>query len=171
MVWRVVVLFVMAVVMAGCASDGAGPDFATLSGKLGPPRGGQARLVLLRESSIQLGSYDVELDGTPLPGLKSGTYVYVDRPAGTHQLTADEVLFPGSSQQPIAMQPGRTYFFLVKRSQKSNALMVMGAVGGLTGWAIGALATSKSENPGPLDFIPMDSAAAKSAMAEMTLGS
>jgi hypothetical protein len=49
--------------------------------------------------------------------------------------------------------------------------MVMGAVGGLTGWAIGALATSKSENPGPLDFVSMDSAAAKSAMAELKLGS
>ena len=171
MVWRVVVLFVMAVVMAGCASDGAGPDFATLSGKLGPPRAGQARLVLLRESSIQLGSYDVKLDGTAIPGLKSVTYVYADVAAGSHQLTADEILFPGTTQHPIAMQPGRTYFVLVKRSQKSNALMVMGAVGGLTGWAIGALATSKSENPGPLDFMPMDSAAAKSTMAELKLGS
>jgi len=170
MVWRVVVLWVVAVVMAGCASD-TGPDFSTLSGKLGPPRGGQARLVLLRESSIQLGSYDVKLDGTPLSGLKSGTYVYADVAAGTHQLTADEILFPGTTQHPIAMQPGRTYFVLVKRSQKSNALMVMGAVGGLTGWAIGALATSKSENPGPLDFVPMDAAAAKSTMAELKLGS
>lgn len=127
--------------------------------------------MLLRESSIQLGSYDVKLDGTAVPGLKSGTYVYADVAAGTHQLTADEILFPGTTQHPIAMQPGRTYFVLVKRSQKSNALMVMGAVGGLTGWAIGALATSKSENPGPLDFMPMDSAAAKSTMAELKLGS
>lgn len=86
-------------------------------------------------------------------------------------MTADETLFPGSTQHPIATQPGRTYFVLVKRSQKSNTLMVMGAVGGLTGWAIGALATSKSENPGPLDFVPMDAAAAKSAMAELKLGS
>jgi|KBSMisStandDraft_5_1062788.scaffolds.fasta_scaffold183451_3 hypothetical protein len=170
MVWRIVVLWVVAVAMAGCAGN-TGPDFSTLSGKLGPPRGGQARLVLLRESSIQLGSYDVKLDGTPLSGLKSGTYVYADVAAGTHQLTADEIMFPGTTQHPIAMQPGRTYFVLVKRSQKSNALMVMGAVGGLTGWAIGALATSKSENPGPLDFVPMDSAAAKSTMAELKLGS
>ena len=170
MIWRMIAWCVLAVAMAGCATD-SGPDFANLSGKLGPPRGGQARLVLLRESSIELGSYNVKLDGTPLSGLKSSTYIYADVAAGTHQLTADEIMFPGSSQHPVAMQPGRTYFVLVKRSDKSKTLMVMGAVGGLTGWAIGAMATSKNENPGPLDFVPMDAAAAKSVMAEMTLGS
>jgi len=161
---------VLAVVLAGCAAD-SGPDFASLSGKLGPPRGGHSRLVLLRKSSIEMGSYDVKLDGSPLSGFKSGTYIYADVAAGTQQLTVDEIMFPGSSQHPAAMQPGRTYFVLVKRSQKSKTLMVMGAVGGLTGWAIGALATSKNENPGPLDFVPMDAPAAKSVMAEMKLGS
>src|SRR4051812_22547913 len=135
MVWRIVVLWMVALVMAGCAGD-TGPDFSTLSGKLGPPRGGQARLVLLRESSIVLGSYDVKLDGTPLSGLKSGTYIYADRPAGLHQLTGDEVLFPGSSQHDIRMEPGRTYFVLVKLSKKSETLRAMSIMGGLTGFAI-----------------------------------
>jgi len=127
--------------------------------------------VLLREQSIKLGSFDVKLDGTPLTGLKSGTYVYADVTAGTHRLTGDEVMFPGTTQHEIAVQSGRTYFLMVKTSQKSDALTAMTVVGGLAGFAVGAVATSGSDNPGPLDFVAMDAAAATTALANLRLGS
>jgi hypothetical protein len=40
----------------------------------------------------------------------------------------------------------------------------------VTGFAVGVLATSKNDNPGPLDFVATDAATAKSAMAELRLG-
>jgi hypothetical protein len=161
----------LAGLLSGCVSDGGSADFATTSQKLGPPRAGQGRVVLLRESSIRLGSFDVKLDGTPIHGLKSGTYVYADVAAGTHQLTADEIMFPGTTQQEIAVQSGRTYYFMVKTSQKSDAITAMSLVGGLAGFAVGAMATSKSDNPGPLDFVAMDAPAATTALAGLKLGS
>jgi hypothetical protein len=171
MLWRVLAGCVLAMLISGCVTDNGGPDYASMTQKVGPPRAGQARIVLLRESSIKLGSFDVKLDGTPLTGLKSGTYVYADTAAGTHRLTADEVMFPGSTQQEIAVQSGRTYFFMVRSSKKSDALTAMSVVGGLAGFAVGAMATSGSDNPGPLDFIAMDAAAATTALAELRLGS
>jgi Protein of unknown function (DUF2846) len=171
MILRMVAVCVMAAMMAGCVSDGAAPDFATLSKNLGPPRPGQARIVLLRPQPFPLISFDVKLDGAPLAGLKGRTYVYADRPAGTHHLTGDAIMFPGTTDYVITAQSGRTYFFRVDTSKKSDALTAMGAVGGLAGYAIGAIATSKADNPGPLEFVPLDSAAAMRAMAELRLGS
>ena len=59
--------------------------------KVGPPKAGHARVVMLREKSF--GIVDsvsrFELDGAPIQGLKAGTYAYADRPAGQH-LPLDE---------------------------------------------------------------------------------
>jgi hypothetical protein len=170
--WRVGAWCVLAVLISGCVTDSGGPDFASMTQRVGAPRAGQARIVLLRESSIKLGSFDVKLDGTPLTGLKSGTYVYADIAAGTHRLSADEIMFPGTTQQEIAVQSGRTYFFMVRTSKKSDALTAMTMVGGLAGFAVGAVATSgSSDNPGPLDFVAMDGAAATTALANLRQGS
>jgi uncharacterized protein DUF2846 len=168
MLWRVSAWCVLAVLISGCVTEGSGLDFASTTQKMGPPRAG---VVLLREQSIKLGSFDVKLDGTPLTDLKSGTYVYADIAAGTHRLTADEVMFPGTTQHEIALQSGRTYFFMVRTSKKSDALTAMTVVGGLAGFAVGAVATSGSDNPGPLDFIAMDAAAATAALADLRQGS
>jgi hypothetical protein len=172
MVWRIFAWCLVAVVMSGCATATTGIDFESMLQNTGSPRAGQARIVVLREKSIALNiGWDVKLDGAPLNSLKAGTYIYADLAAGTHQLTADEALFPGTTRRDIAMQSGRTYFFIAKRSKRSDTLAVLGGVGGLAGIAVGAMATSGDDNPGPLDFVPLDAAAARTAMAELRLGS
>jgi hypothetical protein len=70
--------------------------------RVGPPRAGQARVVVLREKSyggIVDAAWEVQLDGAPMSGLKTGTYVFADRPAGQHQLTATEAAFPGVTRR------------------------------------------------------------------------
>jgi len=49
----------------------------------------------LAASSIKAGN--VKLDGTPMGELKTGTYVYADRPAGRHQLSYEVGLFRASA--------------------------------------------------------------------------
>ena len=116
MLRRLAVLSVAAIVISGCVTERSGLDFASMSQQIGPPKAGQARVVLFREPAFG-GIFDqgwnVKLDGTPMGELKTGTYVYADRPARRHQLSYEVGLFPGLSQRDFTVVPGRTYFFLV----------------------------------------------------------
>jgi Protein of unknown function (DUF2846) len=170
---QAVVLSLLAIVVAGCAHARSGADFASLSQKIGPPKAGQARIVVFREQAytgvIDQG-WDVKLDGAPLADLKAGTFAYADRPAGRHQLTSEMALFPGVTQRDITVAAGRTHFFLAKLSERSRTLNTMSAVGGLAGYAVGSAMTSGESNPGPLEFIPMEESAAREAIADLRSG-
>jgi hypothetical protein len=84
---RGVALSVAAVLLSGCVTERSGADYASMLQKVGPPAAGQARIVVLREQGyggIVDQGWDVRLDGGPMADLKTGTYVYADRPAGRH---------------------------------------------------------------------------------------
>jgi hypothetical protein len=173
MFWRGVMLAVSAALLVGCASQRTGADYAGLVQKVGPPRPGQSRIVVLHEKVAGLGlAYcicDMKLDDGPMGRLKPGTYIYADRPAGHHQLLATETMFPGESKRDITAESGRTYFFLVKASDRHNAVTGMTVVAGLAGALVTAAATSGSDSPGPVDFFPLDEAAARTTIAELQL--
>jgi Protein of unknown function (DUF2846) len=173
MYWRGVVLSLAAVTLVGCAAtERTGTDFAGMIQKLGPPRAGQARVVVLREKAyggITDAGWDIKLDGGPMSDLKTGTYVYADRPAGQHQLSATASLFPGVSQYDVSAQSGRTYFYLVRPSERAKVLAGMSAAGGVAGLLVGAAVTSGNSNPGPLDFFPLEETAARQTIAELRL--
>lgn len=170
MFWRVVALSLAAAMMSGCVTERGGLDYAAVSQKVGPPRAGQARIVVFREkgyAGIADVGWEVMLDEGPLPELKTGTFVYLDRPAGHHQLTATMALFQGVTRHEFSAETGRTYFFLARPSQKAQTLGAMSAAGGIAGLVVGAAITSNNENPGPLDFFPLDDAAARAAMSDL----
>src|SRR5690349_854198 len=99
--------------LSGCVT-GSGTDYAGLAKKLGPPTAGQSRIVVLQEKRSNLVSYcvcDMKVDGVDIGTVKIATFIYADRPAGPHVLTADEVLFAGQSKREIRTEAGRTYFF------------------------------------------------------------
>jgi hypothetical protein len=172
MFWRGVVLLTAAVLLCGCETVRNGLDYSTMMQKVGPPRPGQSRIVVLREKAyagIGDPGWDVKLDGGPMSDLKTGTYVYADRSAGPHQLSATASLFPGVSQQDISTQSGRIYFFLARTSERAKVLNGMSAAGGVAGLLVGAAVTSGNSNPGPLDFFPLDEAAARATIAELRL--
>lgn len=171
MLWRVLVLSIVAVVMSGCATTQTGVDFASLSQKIGAPKQGQARIVVFREQAYGLidPGVGVKLDGQPLGDLKIGTYAYADRPAGRHQLSCESAAFPGVTQQDINVTAGRTHFFVAKPSERARTLAVTSAVGGLAGLAVGTAITSGDSNPGPIDFVPLEEGAARQAIAELRL--
>ena len=161
------------VLLSGCVSDGAGTDYAAIAQKVGPPRAGQSRIVVLQEQrkglSVALCACDMKLDGSPIGKVTYGTYVYADRPSGRHQLLASEALFPGDTKRDFNTEPGRTYFFLVRSSKRHDAVAGMAVVGGLAGALIGSVATSGDDNPGPAEIFPLDEPSAKTTLAELKL--
>jgi len=171
MVWRIATLLGAALVLLNCSSTSniTGADFSSISQKVGPPKAGQARVVVFREppfSPIDPG-WEVKLDGALMGHLKGATYVYADGPAGRHQISCAADLFPDVSRREVTLVSGQTYFFNGKPSARAKALMASQAMGGLVGLAVGTAVTSGDANPGPLDFVPVDEATARQAMAEM----
>jgi hypothetical protein len=170
--WRVAALSIVAVMMAGCATERNGVDFSAMTQKVGPPKAGQARIVVFREKAyggIFDQGWDVKLDGEPMTDLKTGTYVYADRPAGRHQLTSTMALFPGVTQRDITVAAGRTYFFLTKPSDRAKAINAGAAFGGLTGFVVTSAVTAGDSNPGPLDFFPLEETAARAMLTDLVL--
>ena len=131
--------------------------------------------MVLREKGyggIVDGAWDVQVDGTPLIGLKTGTFAFADRPTGAHQLTATEAAFPGVTHYDITAQSGQTYFFVARTSKRKNAMIAAAGAtgGGILGLALGTAFTSGYDNPGPIDFFPLDETAARTTIAELKLG-
>ena len=114
MYWRWVVLAIAAVLLLGCASQRTGFDYAGMMQRAGPPRPGQSRIVVLQEKrdglSMAFCACDVKLDGNSVGKVIVGTYLYVDRPAGRHQLLASEVLFPGETKRDITTESAAPIF-------------------------------------------------------------
>jgi hypothetical protein len=172
MFWRGVLL-TSALLLSGCVSDRVGTDYAAISQKVGPPKPGQSRIVVLQEKraglSMAFCACDLKLDGSPIGKVVVGTYLYADRPAGRHQLSATEVLFPGETRRDITMESGRTYFFLVRSSERHDAVTGVTMIGGLAGAVVASVATSGVDNTGPANFFPLDEPAARTTLAELQL--
>jgi len=169
---RGLVLLMAAALLCGCETERNGLDYSAMTQKVGAPAAGRSRIVVLREKGyggIADSGWDVKLDGGPMADLKTGTYVYLDRPAGQHQLSATAAMFPGVSQREFPTQTGRTYFFLARPSERSKVLGGMSAAGGVAGLLVGAALTSNNDNPGPLDFFPLEESAARTTIAELRL--
>jgi hypothetical protein len=167
------VLLVGALLLSACASNGVGTDYAAIAQKIGPPKAGQSRIVVLQENrkglSLALCACDMQLDGNPIGKVIAGTYVYADRPAGRHQLVASETLFPGETKRDFATVPGCTYYFLARSSERHDTMTGGVVLFGLAGAAVTSIATSGSENPGPAELVPLDESNAKIALAELQL--
>jgi hypothetical protein len=92
MLGRMVAWVIVAFVISGCVTERDGTDFAALAQKVGPPKPGRAPIVVFREKGyggLADEGWEIQLDGQPMGGLKTGTYVYADRPAGRHKLSVN----------------------------------------------------------------------------------
>ena len=172
MLLRGLVLLVAAALLCGCETTArSGLDYSETLRKVGPPRAGQARIVVLREKGYG-GLADARrgfsLDGTPLSGLKTGTYVYADRPAGQHQFVAEEAGFPGVTRIDFAARSGETLFFVARMSERKNAV-IANASTGLLGYGLTLAMTAGYKNQGPMDFMALDETAARTTIAELKL--
>jgi hypothetical protein len=170
---RGVALLAAAMLLSGCVSDGIGTDYASVAQKIGPPKSGRSRIVVLQEKrkglSMALCACDMKIDGEPIGKVLVGTYVYADRPAGRHQLVASEILFPGETKRDFTTDSGRTYYFLVRSSERHDAVSGGAILGGIVGVVAASVVTSGSENTGPAELHPLDEATARTTLAELQL--
>jgi hypothetical protein len=102
--------------------------------------------------------------------LKTGTFVYRDRPAGSHKLTFER---PGDlsreSHQEFAAASGRTYFFRLEMNQKGRLVMAASSQAGLAGLFISSAMSAAADERGLFDFTPLEDAAAREALADLRL--
>jgi len=167
--WRMPLALIMVAAVAGCAPMRSG---ATLDA-IAPLKPGLARVFVLRDRAFG-GIFDTGwqayLDETPMGDLKTGTFVYVDRPAGPHRLYFAR---PGdlsrASQQEISLLPGRTYYFRLHMNDKGQYISNTGAAAGPAGALLSSAISAAADERGLFDFTPLDEAAAQAAMAELRL--
>lgn len=173
MFWRGMLLCAVTVWLAGCVSDQVGTEYAAIAQKVGPPKPGQSRIVVLQEKrqglSLAICACDMKLDGEAIGRVIAGTYVYADRPAGRHQFVISESLFPGETRKDFDTDAGRTYYFLVRSSERHDAVTGGAVVGGLVGLAAASVVTSGNQNAGPGELFPLDEPTAKMTLAELHL--
>jgi hypothetical protein len=157
-------LLLLAAALCGCVTTAStGPSLSELARSVGPPKAGQARIVVFRDKGVGglVGGvgWDVNLDGQPMGSVKFGTFVYRDRPGGRHQLELLFDPFPRPSRHAFDAVPGRTYVFRMELNDRGKTLHASGAVAGLAGFLVAGAISAASDDRGSYDFVPVDSAA------------
>jgi hypothetical protein len=139
---------------------------------MGAPKHGQARIVVFRPpgpGGIFDPGWAVGLDGVVMGNIKTGTFAYVDRPAGHHQLSFSDANFPRPSLFDFDAAPGRTYVFRIEMNEKGK-MIYAGAVGaGLAGLVVTSAIGAASDDRGIYDFVLVDEASGREILAELRL--
>ncbi len=162
-------VLIIATLLSGCVTR-TGFDYAAVMQKVGPPPRGHSRIVVLSEKPVaNSGHAELTIDGVPTKNLSPGTYVYLDRPAGKHQIVATQALFMGETRQELTTTPGRTYFLVARHSDRHAAVMRTMMVAGIAGALAATAMTAGSKNPGPVDLFPLDEATARTTLADLQL--
>jgi hypothetical protein len=160
-------------ILAGCAGpERTGATLDALNKRVGLPRPGQARVVVLRSKEFHFFDvgWKVFLDQVAMGDLKTGTFVYGDVPAGQHQLLFSRPGdFSRASHQEFATASGRTYYFRLVMNQKGAMVSASQVSAGLVGLMVSSAVSSAVDDRGFFDFVALDDAAARAAMAESRL--
>jgi hypothetical protein len=126
-----------------------------------------ARVVVVRpEKGYKfIGDHDfpVKLDGEPLGELATGTFAYLDRPAGSHQLSADFWGTPGVTRRDFTALSGRTYYFRASLNEKMNDAIAVSMISPLA--AVIAESATYNDRHGPIDLTPISESEARQAIA------
>jgi uncharacterized protein DUF2846 len=170
---RVMPLFLVLLMVFGCAAPARnGTSFVATVQKLGPPRTGHARIVVFREKGyaglIDPG-WQIKLDDVPIGDVKTGTFVFADRPAGSHQLSMIGSNLPRPSRQDVNAAAGRSYYFKVDLNEKGRLIMAGSASAGVAGLLLTSVAAAATDERGAYDFTLVDEATARQALAEYSL--
>lgn len=165
------VLFAV-ILSAGCAPTRTGATLDDLNKKVGGPGGGQTRIVVIRAKNTATlidSGWQVYLDAAVMGDLKSGTFLYRDRPAGPHKLMfARPGDFARASTRDFVAARGRTYVFRLDLNEKGQ--WVLGsASAGVTGLLVSSLIAHGADERGLFDFALLEGDFAKQALADIHL--
>jgi len=134
----------------------------------GPPKG-MARIVVLRGEQTSLTAryrdFPIKLDGEPLGDLGVGSFAYLDRPRGSHQLSAEICCIPGVTRRDFMAASGRTYYFKASVNEKATGVIMAMVISPVAGAIAGS--STYNDRQGPIDLTPISESEAKQAVAAM----
>ncbi len=157
---------------AGCAPTRTGATLDDLNKKVGGPGVGQARIVVIRDKDMTLfdSGWQVYLDDAVMGGLKTGTFIYRDRPGGPHKLLfARPGEFARASTRDFVATPGRTYVFRLKLNDKGQLVRSGSVAAGLAGMLVTAAISHAADERGLYDFTLLEGEGARQALADIHL--
>ena len=172
--WRMPLVLLAVTVITGCAAPvRTGASLDSLTKNIGAPKAGHARVFVLRDKAFAWiidPGWRVQLDGQTMGDLKTGTFVYLDRPAGRHQLSfARGGDLAHVSRLDFDVAGGRTYYFRIELNEKGRMVEVGNSMAGALPLLVTSVAAAAADDRGLFDFIPLDNATATQAMAELRL--
>jgi hypothetical protein len=172
--YRIPAAILVAILVTGCAAPTrTGATLDTLTKNIGAPKAGHARVFVMRDKAfpgIIDAGWNVQLDGQTMGDLKTGTFVYLDRPTGRHQLTffrAGDLAHVSRLDFDVAA--GRSYYFRIELNDKGRAVAAGSSQGGILPLLVTSAVTAAVDDRGLFDFIPLDDAGARQAMIELRL--
>lgn len=165
-----IVLFAV-LLSAGCVATRTGATLDDLNKKIGGPASGQARIVVIRDKGIEPlfdSGWQVYLDGATMGDLKTGTFIYRDRPAGPHKLSFSRAGdFSRASTRDFMAASSRTYVFRLDINDKGRLVQSSGVVAGLAGMLVTSAISDASDKRGFFDFTLLEGEAARQALADI----
>jgi hypothetical protein len=172
--WRVAIALLATALLAACAGPTrTGLTLDELAHKMGGPKAGKARVVVFREKGfpgIFDSGWEARLDGIAMGDLKTGTFVYRDPPAGSHELTFERAGdFSRASHQTVVAASGRTYVYRLELNEKGRIVAAMGANAGLAGLFVSSAVAAAKDDRGFFDFILLEGDAARISMEDLHL--
>jgi hypothetical protein len=172
--WPIAIALLAAALVAACAGPTrSGATLDELTQRMGGPKGGKARVVVFREKGfpgIFDSGWEARLDGIAMGDLKTGTFVYRDPPAGSHELTFERAGdFSRASHQTVVAASGRTYVYRLELNEKGRIVAAMGANAGLAGLFVSSAVAAAKDDRGFFDFILLEGDAARISMEDLRL--
>ncbi len=168
--FRAFFLLFIAVSLSGCVTARTGFDFAAVMRKVGPPPAGHSRIVVLSEKgSVTYGGVADLVTAVFHQAGAARRVRYADQRAGKHQIIGTQSMFPGETKYDITTVAGRTYFLIARNSARAGTVTGSTLGAGLAGGLLAMAITAGYDNPGPVDLLPLDEAAARTALADLQL--
>ena len=172
--WRMPLVILAVTAVTGCAAPArTGATLDALTKNIGMPKPGHARVFVLRDKAfagIIDAGWNVQLDGQTMGDLKTGTFVYLDRPAGRHHLSFSRGGdLAHVSRLDFDVAGGRTYYFRIELNEKGRMVAAGSSMGGVLPLLVTSAVAAAKDDRGLFDFIPLDHATAIQAVAELRL--
>jgi hypothetical protein len=106
---RMMVVLGAALVLSSCASTEA------VESQSKPQDRRQARIYFLRESTMVavIAAPTIRINGKEVGSLSTGSFFFVDRPAGRYEISVEQPLAPGRFVADVTVAPGVAHYYEV----------------------------------------------------------
>jgi len=109
----------------------------------------------------------VKLDDQPMGELLTSAFVYLDVPAGRHEVSSDFWDIPGVTRHRIDAASGRTYYIVAKVNKNFQDVVLASNFVGIAGYALATSAAGFGKDRGAIDLIQLSDAEGARLLVEL----